>query len=213
MESMWHAHSGMLLKAGYVTARAERRDFFVGINTFFYYSIHQVRNNDFIGPDVYFVNGVDGSRKRRYWATWDEDGRYPDVIIELLSDSTERTDLTTKKDLYATRFRTPEYFCIGYEVGRLLGWRLGSGLVYEPIVPDADGRLWSEQLQLSIGPWQGSFLTETYTWARFYDQDGALVPTPDEAATERAEAATARADDLAARLAEVEAQLAALRRS
>jgi Uma2 family endonuclease len=41
---------------------------------------------------------------------WEEDGRYPDLIIELLSDSTANTDRHLKRDLYAERFYTTEHF-------------------------------------------------------------------------------------------------------
>lgn len=41
---------------------------------------------------------------------WEEDGKYPKVIVELLSDSTAEVDRDEKKRLYAKTFRTPEYF-------------------------------------------------------------------------------------------------------
>jgi Uma2 family endonuclease len=34
---------------------------------------------------------------RNSWVVWEEDGRYPNLIIELLSDSTSKTDRTLKK--------------------------------------------------------------------------------------------------------------------
>ncbi len=34
------------------------------------------------------------------------DGKYPDLIIELLSESTATTDRNLKKSLYQDRFRT-----------------------------------------------------------------------------------------------------------
>lgn len=91
---------------------------------FFYYSTRQVRNQDYKGPDLFFVKHVDGTRDRRSWLLWEEHGRFPNVIIELLSSSTEASDLGEKKQLYEQTFRTPEYFCIAPEVERLLGWRL-----------------------------------------------------------------------------------------
>ncbi|MCU0494246.1 MAG: Uma2 family endonuclease [Chloroflexaceae bacterium] len=177
MESPWHVGSGPLLKAGYVTARGGKMDdFYVGVNMFVYYSWQQVRNKDFKGPDVYFVHDVDGQRRRLYWAIWDEDGRYPDVIVELLSESTEKEDLGNKKQLYEQRFRTTEYFCVAPEVERLLGWRLSNGR-YVEIVPDEHGRLWSEQLQLWLGSWHGTYQYEEHTWPRFYHPDGTLGST------------------------------------
>jgi Uma2 family endonuclease len=224
MESPWHVGSGPLLKAGYVTARGGKMDdFYVGVNMFVYYSWQQVRNKDFKGPDVYFVHDVDGQRRRLYWAIWDEDGRYPDVIVELLSESTEKEDLGNKKQLYEQRFRTTEYFCVAPEVERLLGWRLSNGR-YVEIVPDEHGRLWSEQLQLWLGSWHGTYQYEEHTWPRFYHPDGTLVLLPEEfeaqraaaeaqraaAAEERASAAEQRAEQERQRAEQLAARLRAL---
>lgn len=109
-------------------------DFFFGVNMFVYYSLNQVRNKDYRGPDAFMVKDVDGARERLSWIAWVEDGRYPDVIFELLSPSTEREDLTTKKQIYEGIFHTAECFCIAPDVKRLLGWRLERG-AYVPIQP------------------------------------------------------------------------------
>jgi Uma2 family endonuclease len=204
MESPWHAASGPLLKASYVAAHGGRMtDYYVGVNMFVYYSWQQVRNKDYKGPDLYFVKNVDGIRDRLYWAIWNEEGRYPDVIVELLSEATERDDLGTKKRLYEEVFRTTEYFCIAPQVKRLLGWRLTDGR-YKPIKPNDGGRLWSKELDLWFGPWRGIYLGEEHIWPRFFTPDGDLVLLPEEAERQRA-------DDLAARLAQLEAELRALR--
>ncbi len=225
VESPWHAGSGPLLKACYTAFRGGRMDdYFVGVNMFVYYSMNQVRNRDYKGPDLFIVKGTNGARRRLSWVVWDEDGRYPDVIIELLSASTEREDLGPKKQLYAETFRTAEYFCVAPEVERLLGWHL-QDRSYVPIEPDERGWLWSKELGLWLGPWQGSFLAEEHTWLRFYHPDGTLVLTGEEAERARAEAEhvraetervraeteRARADELAARLAALEAELKRLR--
>ncbi|MCZ7568597.1 MAG: Uma2 family endonuclease [Ardenticatenaceae bacterium] len=212
MESPWHFGNAALLVAGYVAARGGRRDdYFVGANMFLYYSTRQVRDQDYKGPDVFIVKNVDGAKKRLSWIVWDEDGRYPDVIVELLSPSTEREDLGPKKRLYEQTFRTPEYFCCAPEVERLLGWRMAASGVYESIAPDERGWLWSEELGLWLGPWQGTFLGEEHTWLRFYAPDGELVLLPDEAALRRAEAERQRAEEFAARVAALEAELSRLR--
>ncbi|MFM7440722.1 MAG: Uma2 family endonuclease, partial [Snowella sp.] len=79
------------------------------------------------------------------WVVWEEDGRYPDLIIELLSDSTANVDRTTKLDLYAGRFHTPEYFYFSPETLEFAGFRLDFNQ-YRPIPPNAQGWLWSESL-------------------------------------------------------------------
>src|SRR5579859_1384828 len=187
MESPWHFGNANLLLASYVAARGgQREDYFIGANMFVYYSVDQVRTLDYRGPDLFIVTGVDGHRPRRSWIVWEGGGHYPTVIFELLSPSTEREDLTTKKRLYAEVFRTPEYFCIAPQVTQLLGWRLQQH-AYVPVQPDAHGRLWSEELGLWLGAWEGAVSGQQDIWARFYTADGALVLLPEEAERQRAE--------------------------
>jgi len=137
-------------------------------------------------------------------------GRYLDVIVELLSTTTEREDLGPKKRLYEQVFRTTEYFCVAPQVERLLGGRLTNGH-YKAIKPDPHGRLWSQELDLWLGPWRSVYLGEEHTWLRFYTNDGALVSLPEEAKRARAETERQRADDLATRLAILEDELRGLR--
>lgn len=185
MESPWHVGNAFLIKASYAVVRGSSpKDYFVGINMFLYYSMNQVRNRDYRGPDVFIVKNVDSSRDRKSWIVWEEQGRYPDVIFELLSPSTERTDMVGKKWLYEHTFKTAEYFCVAPNVERLLGWRY-NGNAYVPIEPDKRGWLWSEQIGMWLGPWTGTYALDTYTWLRFYTLDGELVRLPDEEAEER----------------------------
>jgi Uma2 family endonuclease len=207
MESPWHAHSGPLLKAGLIMARGgHMTDYYVGVNMFVYYSWKQVRNNDFKGPDLYVALNVDGQKPRRYWAIWDEEGRYPDVILEFLSESTEKEDLGRKRAIYETTFRVLEYFCIAPQTAQLMGWRRAAEQ-YEPIPVSPDGRIWSETLQLWLGAWHGVFLAEEHTWPRWYHPNGELVLLPEESLRIRAEAEAQRAEAEAQR-AEAEAQRA-----
>jgi hypothetical protein len=211
MESPWHHGTATLLLANYAALCGGRLETsYAGANMFVYYSSRQVRSKKYRGPDVFIVKNVDGTRERLYWAIWEEDGRYPDVIFELLSPSTEQEDLETKKQLYEQVFRTPEYFCIAPHVERLMGWRLEHA-TYVPIEPDERGWLWSEQLEVWLGPWRGLFLGREDTWLRFYNVEGHLVLLLEEAAVQRAEVAEQRAEELAARLAEMESELKRLR--
>ncbi len=198
MESSWHVDNSSLFKASYIAAAAQQgnpNDFFIGTNMFVYYSLLQVRNQDYKGPDIFIVKNVDGSRSRLYWATWDEDGRFPDVIVELLSPSTEENDLGFKKKLYEQTFKTPEYFCADADVERLLGWRLSKRTKkYQPIQPDERGWLWSAQLELWLGCWHGMYMNDERTWLRLYHPDGSLVLLSEEAERQRAEAERQRAE-------------------
>src|SRR5262249_40999109 len=135
LETLWH-QAQILLLVDVVNLRYdERQDFFVGGNIFLYYNVQQVRNKDYRGPDFFFVNGVNRFPVRKCWAVWEEQGRYPNLIIEFLSESTEKTDRTTKKDLYEKTFRTPEYFSYDPESNKVEGWHLDGNLRYQPLPP------------------------------------------------------------------------------
>src|SRR5262245_13658516 len=84
MESTFHDAQDALLKDSLIEAWSERTDFFVGGNMFVYFSERQVRTNDFRGPDLLVVLGVE-RRARKCWVAWQEDGRLPDVVIEVTS--------------------------------------------------------------------------------------------------------------------------------
>jgi Uma2 family endonuclease len=226
LESNWHVNQMSLFKELIQQAMEERgrSDYFVGTNMFVYYNEEQAREiaadfargsidrRKYRGPDVFYVGGVDGNPDRECWVAWEE-GRYPEVIVELLSSSTAKIDRTVKKDLYAGTFRTPEYFYHDPDKVKLEGFRL-TGVSYRPIVPNAQGRLWSERLGLELGLWQGVYRKQTATWVRLFHPDGRLVPTGAEradAAEAQAEAERQRAEAERQRAEAAEAELARLR--
>ncbi|MBI2567260.1 MAG: Uma2 family endonuclease [Candidatus Schekmanbacteria bacterium] len=168
-------------------------DYFAGGNMFLYFSVEQARRRDYRGPDYFAVLDVDGRRSRKAWVVWEEDGRCPNVIVELLSETTREMDLGVKKRIYETVLRTPEYYCFDGERGELIGWRLMGG-TYRAIEPGAAGRLDSEQLGVRLGLWHGEVEREDGVWLRFYDHEGHLLPTPEEAAASLVEAERQRAD-------------------
>ncbi|MDV2996904.1 MAG: hypothetical protein N4J56_006609 [Chroococcidiopsis sp. SAG 2025] len=201
-----------------LSALAERSDFFAGGNMFVYYSRNQAMNRDFRGPDFFVALDVDGSHERQGWVVWEEDGRYPDAIVELLSPSTANVDRGAKKDLYERVFRTPDYFIYDpFAADSLAGWHLELGRGYQPLVPNERGWLWCETLELWLGTWNGSIRREpptgTYNWLRFYDRTGDLVLLSEEIAAlqqqqaaserQRAEAERQRSERLAQRLREL----------
>jgi len=186
-------------------AWADRNDFFTGGNMFIYFSTAQVRNQDFRGPDFFAVLDVDGSYLRQSWIVWEEGGRYPDVIVELLSPSTAEVDFGTKKDLYERVFRTPNYFVFDpFDPNSLQGWRLNGDLRYEPLLPNAQGRLWSQSLGLWLGTWEGTIERDTAVWLRFYDTQSQLVMLPEEAAQQQAAQAQQQAAQAQQQLTETQ---------
>lgn len=206
LETYWHRLQMNLLidLIGQTMAERGRTDFFAGGNMFVYYSHEQARGvarevaagrhdrRHYRGPDVFFVGGVDGRRKREGWVVWEEGGRYPDLIVELLSSSTKDNDRKGKKKLYARVFKTPEYFLYDPDTCVLEGFRL-SGDLYQPMTPNSQGRLPSEQLGVELGLWQG-FYENQDTWVRLFHPDGRLVPTKEEAERQRTEAERQRAE-------------------
>ncbi|MEG4800587.1 Uma2 family endonuclease [Microcoleus sp. ARI1-B5] len=188
LESSLHYIQLALLVACLEWQWRERNDFFVGANLTVYYSQQQLRNRDFRGPDFFVITNTE-KRPRRSWVIWEEDGRYPDIIIELLSSSTARVDRNEKKILYQNRFRTPEYFWFDPEDFELAGFRL-IGQEYQAILPNEFGRLWSEVLKLYLGIHDGKL--------RYFTPDGELVATPEEAALQAQERAERLANQLRA---------------
>jgi len=167
-------------------AFSNRNDFFCGGNMFVYYSSQQVRNRDFRGPDFFTVLNIDGSYPRQGWVVWEEGGRYPDVIVELMSSSTAEVDTGAKKDLYEQVFRTRDYFVFNpFDPNSLAGWRLDENFCYQPIIANEQGWLWCQTLGFWLGTWQGTIDREPAVWLRFYDQVGNLVPLPEEAAVQQ----------------------------
>jgi len=165
----------------------DRQDFFVGGNMFVYYSINQVKNQDFKGPDFFVVLDVDGTINRDAWIAWEEDSRLPDVVIELMSPSTAEVDLTTKKDIYERKLKTQDYFVYNPKnPNSLRGWQLINRR-YQSLSPNQQGRLYCESLGLWLGIWEGKIENSQGTWLRFFDADGNLVLMGDEAETKRAE--------------------------
>lgn len=188
-----------------------RPDMFVGGNMFVYYSSRQVKNQDFRGPDFFAVVGVDGNPDRKGWVVWEEEGRFPDVIVEFLSPSTMKDDTGAKKTLYEQVFKTRDYFVFDpYDPDSLQGWHLHLDRGYQPLEPNDRGWLWCDTLQYWAGTWSGVVEDVETTWLRFYNPDGSLVLLPEEsaqqrlaAAQQRLEVAQEQAERLAARLREL----------
>ena len=198
METPWHRFQMNLLIDSIEMLWRGRKDFYSGGNMFLYFSETYAKNKNFKGPDFFVVKNVDHDRKRKYWATWLEEARFPDVIVELLSATTKKLDLGEKKDVYERTFRTSEYFCHDPDDQVLRGWRL-QNLTYVPIKPDKAGRLWCEQLDVFLGPWEGEYMGQSDRWIRFFTTRGRLVKTHWETADAKAIQQEARADQEAAR--------------
>jgi Uma2 family endonuclease len=196
MESSLHYTQLALLVACLEWLWRDRSDFFIGANLTIYFSREQLKNKDFRGPDFFLVKQTE-KRSRRSWVVWEEGGKYPDLIIELLSESTAQTDRNLKKELYQDRFRTPEYFWFSPETMEFAGYRLVNQQ-YDLIPANESGWLWSQSLGLYLGVREGVL--------RYFTAAGLLVPSPEEAA----EQAQQQAQQAEARAAQFAQQLRAL---
>ncbi|WP_445637935.1 Putative restriction endonuclease domain-containing protein [Nostoc sp. DSM 114161] len=149
-----------------------RTDFYATGNLTIYFSPEQITKRDFRGPDFFVVLGCE-NRPRKSWVLWAEQGKYPNVIIELLSNSTAKVDKGLKFELYQETFRTPEYFWFHPDTLEFKGFRLVGGK-YQPLEANADGWLWSQQLELFLGIYESKL--------RFFNADKQLIATPEERA-------------------------------
>jgi Uma2 family endonuclease len=150
----------------------DRTDFYVAGNLTIYYTPRQRKSKDFRGPDFFVVLGTE-RKTRKSWVVWEEDGKYPNVIVEILSPKTADTDKDFKKQLYQNTFRTPDYFWFDPDTLEFAGFHLVDGQ-YQPLEPNSQEHLWSQQLGLYLGIHHNQL--------RFFTSKGQLVPTPEEVA-------------------------------
>jgi Uma2 family endonuclease len=203
LESDLHLRQIILLLQCLERLWRDRNDFYAAGNLTIYYSYRKRKNEDFRGPDFFVVLNTE-RKARKSWAIWEEEGKYPNVIVEILSDSTASTDRDLKKKLYQDTFRTPDYFWFDPYTLEFAGFHLVDGQ-YQPLQANPQGHLWSQQLGLYLGIHQGLL--------RFFTAEGGLVPSPEEDAEfqqeqkdserQQRELAEERADRLAAKLREL----------
>ena len=153
---------------------------YVGGNMFVYFSLAQVRRQDYKGPDFFVALDVPpGARKS--WVVWEE-GKGPDVIVELLSPSTAETDKTHKKRVYESQLRVAEYYWYDpFDPEDCAGFIL-QGDHYTPLQADADGNFHSRVLDMRLTRWSGRYRDTETVWLRWLDTDGRILPTGEELA-------------------------------
>jgi Uma2 family endonuclease len=182
MESARHRQQMEVLIQSLECAWADRDDFYAGGNMLLYFSETQARKNDFRGPDFFVVLGTD-RHERRAWVVWEEDGKAPDVILELLSESTERVDRGEKMRVYARSLKVAEYFLFDPWSGVLEGYELDSPRgAYRPKELDANGRLYCAQVGLWLGKAQSVLYGVEVEWLRWMDEQGRPLLVPAEEA-------------------------------
>ncbi|MBI2193682.1 MAG: Uma2 family endonuclease [Planctomycetes bacterium] len=172
---------------------------YVGANMFLYYE--KGNPHAVCSPDVFVALGV-SARDRDVFKTW-EDGKAPDVVIELTSKSTKTEDTVTKKVLYAA-MGVREYYLFDphgeYLRPRLTGFRLEGGGYVE--MGRRGSRLRSEMLGLELGV--------VGNWLRLFEPStGEKLLIPSEEAEARAAAEAKARQEADGRRQEAEARAAA----
>ena len=178
LESDLHLQQIIILLSCLELLWQEKNDYYASGNLTIYYNEEQLKKRDFFDPDFFVVLETE-KRPRKSWVVWGEQGKYPNVIVEILSDSTVNIDRTKKKILYQNTFRTPNYFWFDPNTLELQGFRLIEGQ-YQAISANEQGYLWSEQLGLYLGIFDRKL--------RYFSVDGQLVPTPQEAELQQRQA-------------------------
>ena len=217
LETARHRQQMEVLIQSLELAWADRKDFYAGGNMFLYFSETQARKNDFRGPDFFVVLGTD-RHERRAWVVWEEDGKAPDVIVELLSESTEHVDRGEKMRVYARSLKVGEYFLFDPWSGVLEGYELDAARgAYRRKSADARGRVYCEQVGLWLGTARSVLYGVEVDWLRWQDTEGKPLLFPTEAAMiaqaqleegEQREAAEAQRAREAVQRADTEAQRA-----
>ena len=137
LESDLHLQQIIILLSCLELLWQEKNDYYASGNLTIYYNEEQLKKRDFCGPDFFVVLDTE-KRPRKSWVVWGEGGKYPNVIVEILSDSTANIDRTKKKILYQNTFRTPNYFWFDPNTLELQGFRLIAGQ-YQAIPTNENG--------------------------------------------------------------------------
>ncbi|HEX4964363.1 MAG TPA: Uma2 family endonuclease [Thermoanaerobaculia bacterium] len=159
-------------------------------------------------PDVAVIQGAQDKDEARQVFDVAREGTRPCLVIEVVSpqyEETRRNDYEKKVEIYE-RAGIPEYvivepvFVRGLPVRQLTGYRLGPKGRYQPIRPDAEGRLLSETTDLLFGMAEDRSLVviDARTGERLLRPS--QIAAAQEAAEERARVAEAEAAHLRAEL-------------
>jgi len=155
-------------------------------------------------PDWYAVVGVprfyEERELRLSYVIWQERVK-PIVAIELLSPGTSNEDLgeteqggspPSKWEVYEQILGIPYYIVFNRYTNELrVFWLQGNRYREQKL---REPRIWLPTLELGIGLWLGKYREMKRQWLRWYDAQGNWIPTPTEAAEQRAETAQQQAE-------------------
>ena len=200
VESIAHGQTRDYLASALRTRYRDRPDVCVAADLGVYFE--RGNRRALLVPDFMIAVDVDGRGNRHSFKVWDE-GRVPDLALEILSPKTWRRDLRVKPDLYRD-LGVREYWTVdvvGLVARSIVGRQLIDG-DYAEIRAAPSGGYPSEVLGLELHRVAGKLrLRESVT--------GEFLPDHTEL-TERYQEATAKASREAAARRDAEARVAAL---
>jgi Uma2 family endonuclease len=185
----FHALQPHLLSETFSLTAYTRNEVFTGSDLNLYYDVRHPLW--YKRPDWFAVTDVprlyEGQDLRLSYVLWQE-GKSPDVVIELVSPGTEDEDLgntsdiagqpPTKWTVYEQILRVPYYLVYNRYTNQLRAFNLTAGAYQE--VPLTEPRFWLPRLQIGLGLWQGEYREITRPWLRWYDASGEWVLTKAE---------------------------------
>lgn len=178
--------------------------FCIGQDSGIYWRITEPPLKGAKAPDWFYVANVpptlDGKTRRSY-VMWQE-LIAPLIIIEFVSgDGEEERDKTPYKGkfwVYEQAIRVPFYAIYEVEKCSVEVYHLLEGK-YQLVSPNQREHYPIPALGLELGLWQGVYKNAELPWLRWWDDQGQLLPTPEERAIQEKQ----RADILAAKLREL----------
>lgn len=187
----FHALQAMLLSETFQPTTVAPDQFMTAMDLYLYYDWKNTLW--YKRPDWFAVVGVPRlhpqSGFRYSYVTWEE-GVPPLIVVELLSDGTEKEDLgltvrdadgpPVKWDVYERILGIPYYAVFSRDTDELRFFVLKNGKYIE--VKDHDGRLWIPEAGLFLGLWRGDYKWHDREWLRWCDADGNWIPTGEERA-------------------------------
>jgi len=202
----FHDLQAEVLRLTFFLANYPADQVFIGSDLNLYYDVHNT--NWYKRPDWFAVLGVnrlyEKQDMRMSYVIWQE-GISPFVIVELLSQGTEKEDLgetlrdvdkpPTKWEVYEQILRVPYYVVFDRFKDNLRIFQLKAGRYEE--IKLTEPRLWMSEIGLGLGVWYGTYQGIKRNWLRWYDSVGNWILLPEEKAEQekqRAEQEKQRAE-------------------
>jgi Uma2 family endonuclease len=127
---------------------AKRDDVYVTGNLLVYYVEGDPRVS--LAPDCFVVFGVP-SGDRRIYKVWEE-GKFPTVVFEITSKTTEREDMGKKFEIYQDTWKVKELFLFDptedYLDPPMVGYRMSRGEL--KVIKPVGGRITSKELGVTL---------------------------------------------------------------